>query len=99
VRDVTEALVTELKPAPVAEGSNGANGAAGQPMDDRGIEADTRRSLEKYLTTVWQRDAERGIWQTVHGIEGGLPLVLMLEGPDAVEGIARFAAHAGPQWA
>ena len=38
------------------------------------------------------------MWQTVHGIHGGLGLVHLLEGPQSVEAIANFAAAAGSAW-
>ena len=57
--------------------------------------------LEKYvdfLSGLWRQDAERSIWQTVHGIEGALPLILALEGPEAVIQIARVASKEGEEW-
>ena len=41
---------------------------------------------------------ERGIWQTVHGIEGTLPLILALSGPQSLAEIARVAKEEGGSW-
>lgn len=57
--------------------------------------------LERYvefLSGLWGQDAQRSIWQVVHGIEGSLLLVLALEGPEAVIHIARIAATEGEAW-
>ena len=57
--------------------------------------------LERYvdfLSGLWRQDAARGIWQTVHGLEGALPLILALEGPEAVIQIARVASKEGEEW-
>ena len=51
-----------------------------------------------FLRDVWAADATKGIWQTVHGIDGALPLIIALEGPDAVVEIARLAATEGDTW-
>lgn len=47
--------------------------------------------LAEFLINLWQSDAQRGVWQVVHGIEGSLPLLLALEGPGAVAAIAQAA--------
>ena len=57
-----------------------------------------RELLATFLRTLWQRDAERGLWQTVYGIEGGLPLLLALEGPDALVALAQAADARGSTW-
>ncbi|MCB0130751.1 MAG: hypothetical protein KDD78_07875, partial [Caldilineaceae bacterium] len=55
-------------------------------------------SAAAFLRDVWAADAAKGIWQTVHGIDGALPLIIALEGPDAVVEIARLAATEGDTW-
>ncbi len=51
------------------------------------------------MLNLWQADAEKGVWQAVHSVEGTLPLLLHLAGPDALVELARGAAAAGDGWA
>lgn len=62
------------------------------------IAQEDRAALGRFVEGIWQDDMQRGIWQTVHGIDGTLPLVLVLEGPGAVAEIANAAAQLGQQW-
>lgn len=55
-------------------------------------------ALHQFLLTLWADDAHRGIWQTVHGVEGSLPLLFQLEGPQALVTIAESAANEGGLW-
>ncbi len=48
--------------------------------------------LGQFLQTLWKSDAQRGVWQIVHGIEGSLPLLLALDGAGAVTAIAQAAS-------
>ena len=57
-----------------------------------------RAALESFVTAIWAADRTRGLWQTVYGIEGMLPLVAALEGPDALVALARGVAQAGSRW-
>jgi len=52
-----------------------------------------------FLAELWSANAARGLWQTVHGLNGSLPLVLALEGPPTIAAIARMAHERGPEWA
>jgi len=54
--------------------------------------------IQTTLRELWREDAQQGVWQTVHAIEGGLPLLLALEGPDALVAIARAAESEGERW-
>ena len=38
---------------------------------------------------IGQHDAGRGVWQAIHGVEGTLPLLLALDGPQAVAQLAQ----------
>ena len=49
----------------------------------------TRSALEQFMRAIWQHDAGRGVWQTIHAIEGTLPLLLALDGPQAVTQLAQ----------
>jgi hypothetical protein len=53
------------------------------------LDAATRTALEQFMRSIWQNDAGRGLWQVIHGIEGALPLLLALEGPQAVAQLAQ----------
>jgi hypothetical protein len=54
--------------------------------------------LDQFLVALWQADAQKGIWQMVHGVEGSLPLLYALEGADAVVTVAQAAANDGGLW-
>ena len=55
-------------------------------------------ALREFLVTLWADDARRGIWQTVHGVEGSLPLLYEMEGAQALAAIAESAANEGGLW-
>jgi hypothetical protein len=55
-------------------------------------------ALGGFLVDLWQTDAKKGLWQTIHGIEGTLSLLLALEGPDALVVLAQAVAKEGIQW-
>ncbi len=57
-----------------------------------------RVALAAFATAIWAADRTRGVWQTVYGIEGTLPLVAALEGPDALVALARGVEQAGSRW-
>ncbi len=48
--------------------------------------------LGQFLQRLWRADAQRNVWQTVHGIEGSLPLLIVLEGAQSVLAIAQVAS-------
>ncbi|MCL4860309.1 MAG: hypothetical protein KJZ93_12915 [Caldilineaceae bacterium] len=51
-----------------------------------------------FLADLWQHDAQRGPWQLVHSLEGSIPLLLALEGPDALVALARAATRHSSLW-
>ncbi|MEZ4614236.1 MAG: hypothetical protein R2867_01800 [Caldilineaceae bacterium] len=53
--------------------------------------AELRRVIDTFLRELWRENANRGIWQVVHSLEGALPLLLALEGVDALITIAHAA--------
>jgi tetratricopeptide (TPR) repeat protein len=83
---LSQLLVNELG-AEFAQASDVGNGAG-----------NVRAAVEQFIVAVWQHDSQRGLWQTVHGIEGLLPLLIALDGPDAVVGLARSVEQAGRRW-
>lgn len=56
------------------------------------------QAIQSAMRALWREDASHGLWQTVHGIGGSLPLLLALEGPDALVTIARTAETEGAGW-
>jgi hypothetical protein len=54
--------------------------------------------LTQFLVQLWESDVRKGLWQTVHGIEGSLALLLALEGADALMTLAQFALREGSRW-
>jgi hypothetical protein len=94
VGHVAGILAAELVPAsPERLDPARDNGDATAPMAP-----EARTAIEQFLMDLWRNNAQRGLWQTVHGIHGGLGLVQLLEGPQSVETIANFAATAGSSW-
>lgn len=85
--NLANVLVAELGPE-LSTGVPQANGQGDAP----------RAALESFVTAIWAADRTRGLWQTVYGIEGMLPLVAALEGPDALVALARGVAQAGSRW-
>jgi hypothetical protein len=63
-----------------------------------GADPDLRQTLERFLTDLWRADARRGAWQIVHGLEGSLPLLLALEGPEVLVALARSVQQQGSLW-
>lgn len=61
-----------------------------------GARTDLQPPIEAFLTRLWANSAQRGTWQTVHTIEGVLPLLLALEGPAALITIAQRVAGTAP---
>jgi hypothetical protein len=94
VSNVANVLTTEFAPPPVER----LDPSRGSGADATHLAPEVRAAIEQFLTELWRSNAQRGLWQTVHGIHGGLNLVLMLEGPQSVEAIAAFAAAAGADW-
>lgn len=84
VREVAALLARQVR----LQGTQGAPAAA----------EDVRPLLARFLVELWETDAGRGIWQAIHGVEGSLPLVLALDGPDALVTIAEAAAQSGDLW-
>lgn len=74
---------------------------AARPLPNFGPEtqAEMRKVCTDFLLELWTADAKRGIWQMVHSLEGSLPLLLALEGPDALVAVAEHTAESGQSWA
>lgn len=94
VAAVANALTGERTPAGVLD----AEQAAANGYSHGASAAETRAALEQFARGVWKNDEQRSLWQTVHGIEGTLPLVLALEGAEAVAVIAEGASQLGKRW-
>ncbi len=56
------------------------------------------QTARTFLEELWRRDAEHGLWQTVYGVDGSLPLLLQLEGSRALTTLAAAAAQEGEDW-
>lgn len=83
---LSQLLVNELG-AELTQAPATGNGAGG-----------VRAAVEQFIVAVWQHDSRRGLWQTVHGIEGLLPLLIALDGPESVVALARGVEQAGARW-
>lgn len=77
--------------APLVASTPAGNGASPDPLQ-------AHAHLARFLIELWQADTEKGLWQTIHGIEGSLPLLLALEGPEALLVVAHTAADEGGRW-
>lgn len=84
------------EPAVKTPGSG--NGNDTQPVDPVQAQIQTRDALTQFLVKLWENDVKKGLWQTIHGIEGSLPLLLALEGPDALLTVAQMTLREGSQW-
>lgn len=62
------------------------------------LDAVGRDHLIQFLTDLWNTDAQRGIWRTIHSIAGTLPLILALCGPQSLVDIALLANEEGGSW-
>lgn len=80
-------LLPVLKEPPAAGATNGQSDAT-----------TVRTALETFIAALWQADSQRGLWQSVHGIEGVLALLIALDGPAAVVALARGVEQAGTRW-
>ena len=60
--------------------------------------ARARAALESFMLALWTGNAKHGIWQAVYSLEGTLPLLLMLEGPQALVDIAQQVVRDGARW-
>jgi hypothetical protein len=94
VAAVANALTGEMTPA----GEIDAAEVASNGHRHGTFAAETRAALEQFACGVWNNDEQRGLWQTVHGIEGTLQLVLALEGAEAVVAIAEGTSQLGKRW-
>ena len=83
---LSQLLVNELG-AEFAQASGAGNGNSG-----------VRAAVEQFIIAVWQHDSQRGLWQTVHGIEGVLPLLIALDGAETIVTLARSVEQAGARW-
>lgn len=77
-----------------AEGIVASNGN----YDNRSDPLQALSELTHFLVRLWESDVRKGLWQTIHGIEGSLALLLALEGPDALMTVAQVALREGSQW-
>jgi hypothetical protein len=89
--NLSRLLVADLLPALQAEAASGGANADGES-------ASVRAALERFIAALWQADSQRGLWQSVHGIEGMLPLLIALDGAEAVVSLARGVEKAGARW-
>ena len=60
-------------------------------METAAIAEELHRRAAEFLAALWEADVDRGIWQIVHGLDGSMILLHGLEGPQALETIARTA--------
>jgi hypothetical protein len=71
--------------------ADGNEGAAADPVQ-------AHAELTQFLVQLWESDVRKGLWQTIHGIEGSLALLLALDGPDALMTLAQVTLREGSQW-
>ena len=63
-----------------------------------GDDTAARAGLTNFVAGLWDADVQKGLWQTIHGVEGCLPLLLALEGPHALVKVAQTVAVEGSAW-
>ena len=69
-----------------------------EQIDAGRVDGVSLQVIQNVMRSLWREDAEHGVWQTIHGVEGSLPLLLTLAGPDALVTIAQIAATEGAGW-
>lgn len=89
-------LLADLLPA--APSAQAGEGPTEEPAPEAMVGDGIRPRLAEFLQELWLADAQKGIWQAVHGVEGALPLLLRLEGSQAVVAVAQAAATDGALW-
>ncbi|HXF61379.1 MAG TPA: hypothetical protein VNK95_07170, partial [Caldilineaceae bacterium] len=90
-----------VTPAPVLDGHESSGHAAEGNAERHAPDVDpfeAHAALGRFMVELWQADLQKGLWQTIHGVEGTLPLLLALEGPDALVVLAQTVAKEGSQW-
>lgn len=105
VQRVTMLLANQAAPEiaqAILTAPSGADGIAnGNPDDSLLASTDPMQAhaeLTQFLVQLWESDVRKGLWQTIHGIEGSLALLLALEGPDALMTVAQVALREGSHW-
>ncbi len=83
-------LATRLGQMPPAGPSPGSPRSAPQ-TEARGI-------LGRFLAGLWKDSAAQGVWRMVYALGGTLPLLIALEGSEAVVRVAELAAREGATW-
>jgi tetratricopeptide (TPR) repeat protein len=100
---LADAQLAQVKPAEVEpHAQNGATPDADAPTVPGAVAADraaAQEALTRFLVELWETDVQKGLWQTIHGIEGSCPLLLALEGPQALLLLAQAVMRDGGEWA
>jgi hypothetical protein len=87
-----------LRAAPVVTEPTASNGNLDGTHLGSADPLQAHAELTQFLVQLWESDVRKGLWQTVHGIEGSLALLLALEGPEALMTLAQVALREGSQW-
>jgi hypothetical protein len=59
--------------------------------------SDLYETIVTFLVNLWHSSAQRGTWQVVHSLEGALPLLITLTGPQALVTIAQTISQRSPR--
>ncbi len=60
--------------------------------------SEAREILGRFLMGLWKDSAAQGVWRMVYALGGTLPLLIALEGSEAVVSVAELAAREGSTW-
>jgi hypothetical protein len=90
-------IVDALMKAPHANPDE-ATAATNGNLDKSTDPVQAHAELAQFLVQLWENDVRKGLWQTIHGIEGSLALLLALDGPDALLTVAQVTLREGSQW-
>lgn len=96
VAEVAKLFAQQLGPPP-APAAQADGDAVPSSVPSAVEQPDVLPHIHSFLTTLWQGSAQRGVWQTVHSIEGALPLLLACEGPPALVTIASTLVDTPPR--
>lgn len=72
--------------------------SANLDLDPEGQGKSMEIHFNKFLGELWRESAKRGIWPTVYAIEGSLPSLIKLRGPEPIIEIAQATVEQGELW-
>ncbi len=96
VATIVRLLLHQLRLATAHQPINPANTSA-PPISGNGSSSpgpsELHETIISFLVNLWQSSAQRGTWQVIHSLEGALPLLVTLAGPQTLVTIAHTVSQ------